>query len=113
MKKLLSIITLLFFLLPQVIQANSCRAVCGVCFGYDGLKSNANRLKIARWKRKGVVNFDGSDLKTNFRAALIQPDGKPETPAFLVFENYEKILKWNRSLRFGISVCTLANMIKI
>jgi membrane-bound lytic murein transglycosylase B len=31
----------------------------------------------------------------------------------LIFENYEKILKWNRSLRFGISVCTLANMIKI
>ena len=28
-----------------------------------------------------------------------------------VFENYEKILKWNRSLRFGVTVCTLANMI--
>ena len=44
--------------------------------------------------------------------ALILPDGKPETPTFLVFDNYEKILKWNRSLRFGISVCTLAEMIK-
>jgi len=30
----------------------------------------------------------------------------------LVFDNYEKILKWNRSLRFGITVCTLAEMIK-
>ena len=40
------------------------------------------------------------------------PDGKPETPTFLVFSNYEKILKWNRSLRFGVSVCTLADMIK-
>ena len=48
----------------------------------------------------------------NFKAALILPDGKPDSPAFLVFENYEKILKWNRSLRFGISICTLANMIK-
>ncbi len=36
MKKLLSIITLLLFLLPQVIQANSCPAVCGTCIGYDG-----------------------------------------------------------------------------
>ena len=35
------------------------------------------------------------------------------SPAFLVFENYEKILKWNRSLRFGVTVCTLANMIKM
>jgi membrane-bound lytic murein transglycosylase B len=72
----------------------------------------SNRLKIKKWKKKGVVNFDGSDLKRNFKAALILPDGKSNTPAFLVFENYEKILKWNRSLRFGISVCTLANMIK-
>ena len=72
----------------------------------------SKRLKIKNWKKKGVVNFDGTLLKTNFKAALILPDGKPNTPAFLVFENYEKILKWNRSLRFGISVCTLANMIK-
>ena len=39
-------------------------------------------------------------------------DAKPSTPIFLVFSNYEKILKWNRSLRFGISVCTLADKIK-
>ena len=71
------------------------------------------RFKVKKWKQKGVVNYDGTELKTNLRAALILPDGKPDTPAFLVFENYEKILKWNRSLRFGISVCTLANMIKI
>ena len=73
----------------------------------------SNRLKISKWKKKGVVNLDGTELKTNLKAALILPDGKPNTPTFLVFENYEKILKWNRSLRFGISVCTLANMIKI
>jgi len=73
----------------------------------------SNRLKITKWQRKGIVSLDGTKLKTNLKAALILPDGKPETPAFLVFKNYEKILKWNRSLRFGISVCTLANMIKI
>ena len=73
----------------------------------------SNRLKIKKWKKKGIINFDGTDLTTNLKAALVLPDGKPDTPAFLVFENYEKILKWNRSLRFGISVCTLANMIKI
>ena len=70
-----------------------------------------NKLKISKWKKKGVVNFDGSELKTGYKAALILPDGKPDTPIFLVFENYEKILKWNRSLRFGISDCTLAEMI--
>jgi len=73
----------------------------------------SHRLRISKWKQKGVIKFDGTEFKTNLKAALVLPDGKPSTPTFLVFENYEKILKWNRSLRFGISVCTLANMIKI
>jgi len=72
----------------------------------------SHKLKVSKWKQKGVVNIDGSELKSNLKAALILPDGKPETPLFLVFDNYEKILKWNRSLRFGVSVCTLAGMIK-
>ena len=76
-------------------------------------KKISYRFKVKKWKQKGVVNYDGTELKTNLRAALILPDGKPDTPTYLVFENYEKILKWNRSLRFGISVCTLANKIKI
>ena len=72
----------------------------------------SNKLKISKWIGKGVVNFDGSKLQTNLKAALILPDKNLETPMFLVFDNYEKILKWNRSLRFGISICTLAEMIK-
>jgi len=51
--------------------------------------------------------------KKQLKGGLIMPDGKDNTPTFLVFSNYEKILKWNRSLRFGISVCTLAEMIKL
>ncbi len=76
----------------------------------------SNRLKISQWDKKGVNGYDGSKLTNkinpNLKAALIIPDGKINTPTFLVFHNYEKILQWNRSLRFGISVCTLANMIK-
>jgi len=30
----------------------------------------------------------------------------------LVFENYEIILKWNRSLRFGLAVCNLKDKFK-
>ena len=75
-------------------------------------KKISNKLKLSKWRKRGVVMFDGSELQTNLRAALILPDGKPDTPMFLVFDNYEKILKWNRSLRFGITVCTLAGMIK-
>jgi len=72
-----------------------------------------NRLKVSDWKKKGISSYEGNDLESNLKAALILPDGKIDTPAYLVFRNYEKILKWNRSLRFAISVCTLANRIKI
>ena len=37
----------------------------------------------------------------------IIPDAENLEPAFIVFENYEKILQWNRSLRFALAVCTL------
>ncbi len=70
-----------------------------------------NWLKIKKWKKKGIVSFDGTEINSNLKAALILPDGDSNSPAYLVFRNYEKILKWNRSLRFAISVCTLSNMI--
>ena len=72
-----------------------------------------NRLRVAKWKKKGIESYDGRELNSDLKAALILPDGEMDSPAYLVFENYEKILKWNRSLRFGISVCTLADKIKI
>jgi membrane-bound lytic murein transglycosylase B len=78
-------------------------------------KNISNRMKISKWKSKGLVNFDGTEiiLTNDYKAALILPDNNELSPTYLVFSNYDKILKWNRSLRFGISVCTLANMIKI
>ena len=77
-------------------------------------KKIKNYLTIKSWKKKGIV-YD-AQINNNNKAALIVPDlavpeGDENSPAFLVFENYEKILKWNRSLRFGVSVCTLKNMI--
>ena len=42
----------------------------------------------------------------------IIPDAKTLSPAYIVFDNYEIILKWNRSLRFALAVCTLKNKFK-
>ena len=75
-------------------------------------KKIKNKMKMSKWKKKGLIIIDKHDTSINFNAALVMPDGKLNTPAYLVFSNYEKVLKWNRSLRFGITVCTLANMIK-
>ena len=42
----------------------------------------------------------------------IIPDAQNLEPAFIVFENYEKILQWNRSLRFGLAVSLLKNRLE-
>ena len=76
-------------------------------------KKIKNKMTVKKWTENGVVKINGEKIKIkNLKGAIIQPDGKPNTPMFIVFDNYEKILKWNRSLRFGISICTLANLIK-
>jgi len=83
------------------------------------INTSAKKIKnyrtIKLWKKKGIVDIE--QISDKNKAALVIPDlavpeGNENSPAFLVFENYEKILKWNRSLRFGVTVCILANMIK-
>ena len=66
--------------------------------------------------RKYIINDDILDKKfDDLTASIITPDKDiiPEAenfnPAYIVFDNYEIILKWNRSLRFSLAVCTLKN----
>ena len=55
------------------------------------------------------------DIDDNIKVALITPDSDivinndKLKPAYLTFSNYDRVLKWNRSLRFAIAVCTLKN----
>jgi membrane-bound lytic murein transglycosylase B len=42
----------------------------------------------------------------------IIPDAENLSPAYIVFDNYEIILQWNRSLRFSLAVCTLKEKFK-
>jgi len=72
---------------------------------------NKNKLKLLK---KYLINEDSFNVvDENLIASIITPDKDiiPDAqnldPAYIVFENYEKILQWNRSLRFGLAVCTL------
>ena len=57
-------------------------------------------------------------LDKNLKIAIITPDkdivpnAETLNPAYIVFNNYEIILKWNRSLRFALAVCTLKDKFK-
>ncbi|MDC1179560.1 lytic murein transglycosylase [Candidatus Pelagibacter ubique] len=64
--------------------------------------------------KKYIINEDGfNSINDNLIASIITPDKDiiPDAqnldPAYIVFDNYEKILQWNRSLRFSLAVCTL------
>ena len=72
---------------------------------------NKNQFKILKKYLIKDTNFINID--DNLIASIITPDKDiiPDSqnlePAYVVFENYEKILQWNRSLRFALAVCTL------
>ena len=59
-----------------------------------------------------------NNLDQNLRVAIITPDkdiipnAETLNPAYVIFDNYEIVLKWNRSLRFALAVCTLKEKFK-
>lgn len=59
-----------------------------------------------RLKNGGSVPFEGAD-----KASIIQPDGSG-TPAYIVYDNYRVILKWNRSTYFATAIGLLADRVK-
>ncbi len=80
-------------------------------------KKIKNKKKISYFK-KYIKDFDKINVKKNIYVAIITPDkdiipdSEKLSPAYLIFANYELILKWNRSLRFALAVCTLKNEFK-
>ena len=81
-------------------------------------KNLVNKKKL-RFFKKFISNYGDLNLiDENINVAIITPDkdiipdAETLNPAFIVFDNYEIILKWNRSLRFALAVCTLKEKIK-
>ena len=75
---------------------------------------NLHNKKKLKYFKKYISNNQNLDKKfDNLTASIITPDkdiipdAENLNPAYIVFNNYEIILKWNRSLRFSLAVCTL------
>ena len=80
------------------------------------LNSSARNIKNKKrsiFFSKYIKNFENLNINKNINAAIIIPDkdiipgSENFSPAYIIFDNYEKILNWNRSLRFALAVCTL------
>ena len=81
-------------------------------------KQIQNKKKFIFFK-KYIINYSELDfLDDQLISAIVTPDkdiipnAETLNPAYIVFSNYEVILKWNRSLRFALAVCTLKNELK-
>ena len=85
------------------------------------LNSSARNIKNKKniaFLKKFLKNSDKINVNNSLDAAIIIPDkdiipgAETLSPAYIIFDNYEKILNWNRSLRFALAVCTLKDNFK-
>ena len=82
------------------------------------LNTSAKKIKHERkvkYLKNYIKNSSFLDKYDNLTAAIVTPDAEivenanKLNPAYIIFNNYKLILKWNRSLRFSLAVCTLKN----
>ena len=82
------------------------------------LNTSAKKIKHERkvkYLKNYINNSSFLDKYDNLTAAIVTPDAEivenanKLKPAYIIFNNYKLILKWNRSLRFSLAVCTLKN----
>lgn len=66
---------------------------------------------ISAWKAMGVTDLSGAQLPNeNFSASIVAPDGVG-SEAYIVYDNYQTIMLWNRSTYFATSVGLIADAI--
>ncbi len=73
-------------------------------FAYD-LAGRQRPQSLAAWRELGIAGIDGEPSRS---LALLVPSGH-RGPAFLVGDNYEVILRWNRSESYALAVGLLAD----
>ncbi|MEE4251200.1 MAG: lytic murein transglycosylase [Alcanivoracaceae bacterium] len=80
----------------------------GFAFDNAGL---GKKLSLRQWHDLGVRQANGSALpKVDMQASLLVPSGH-QGPAFLVYENFHVIMRWNRAEAYALAVGHLADRI--
>lgn len=74
------------------------------------LQGREVRKTVQEWQALGVRNPDGSHLPDKpLTASIVIPEGSHS--AYMVYDNYNVIMKWNRSIYFATSVGILSDKI--
>ncbi len=80
--------------------------------GFDySLSGREGTGSLAQWVRLGITDAYGGDLPPlDILATVLVPSGH-QGPVFLTYENFDVIMRWNRSEYYAISVGRLADRI--
>jgi len=80
--------------------------------GFDyALAGRDQPQPLASWRALGVTTTSGDAVPTlDIEAALVVPAGS-DGPAFLVYANFDVIMRWNRSEFFALAIGHLADRI--
>lgn len=90
----------------------------------DAIHSAANYLNKAKWQKGGVVTKELTveDLKNLYVCSainkeydggkLILPEAKPKERFFVVYNNYNSLIRWNRSFLFAYTAEQIADNLK-
>ncbi|CAA7624480.1 lytic transglycosylase domain-containing protein [Magnetospirillum sp. SS-4] len=77
-----------------------------------GLFGLETRKTLKEWNDLGVRSGDGKPLPVrDLQASVVLAEPGKGTAAFLVYDNFRTIMKWNRSTFFALSVGHLADRI--
>lgn len=81
--------------------------------GFDYSAADTELVRpIADWKRLGVRTASGGDLPPSSGDAGMYLPAGAHGPAFLVFDNFKVVLKYNNAASYALAVCTLADRFK-
>jgi membrane-bound lytic murein transglycosylase B len=77
--------------------------------GCYAMRNMTERIPLEEWHRLGVRRVDGKALPTvDVKAGLVETD----TRSFLVYENYDAILRYNCAHYYALTVALLADQIR-
>ncbi|NRA69535.1 MAG: lytic murein transglycosylase [Gammaproteobacteria bacterium] len=80
--------------------------------GCRALRAHTAKLPLAKWNELGVRRLNLHDLpKINLTATLIIPDGI-NGPAYLTYDNYRTILRYNCANSYALTIGLLADKFK-
>lgn len=70
-----------------------------------------SKRKVSEWLKLGIKPIgDISDKEKNIEAKFIMPMGHTG-PKFLVYPNFDRIMRWNNSILYALSVGLLSDML--